>query len=281
MKKAPSYLYSIIGISLVLFLLGTIGWLVINGQALSRYFKEQVELQVIFNDNTRPEKITEMDNILKKQPFTSQAHVVTKEEAAKEFSKEWGEDFTDLLDFNPLYTSINLRLHAGYVNEDSIVKIKKFILQSNIVREVNYQNVIIDKMNNTFRKVGIVLGVIALILFIAVVIVIDNTVRLAMYSNRRLIKTMQLVGAEQWFIARPFDTSALISGLISGVIASLALLAMRYFAYQQLPELIALSNPFLLILLLAGILVIGILISTLSTHRSVIKYLKSKLEDLY
>lgn len=281
MKKAPSYIYSIIGISLVLFLLGTIGWLVINGQALSHFFKEQIELQVIFHDNTRPENVAKMESILKKQPFTRSADVVTKEEAAKEFSKEWGEDFTELLDFNPLYTSINLKLYAPYVNEDSVARIKQFILQSNIVREVNYQNVIIDKMNSTFQKVGLVLGGIAIILFIAVVVVIDNTVRLAMYSNRKLIKTMQLVGAERWFIARPFDSSALVSGLISGLVAIAALLGLRYFAYQQLPELYSLSNPVLLGCLLAGVLIIGILISVISTHRSVIKYLKSKLDNLY
>lgn len=281
MKKAPSYFYSIIGISLVLFLLGTIGWLVINGQALSHFFKEQIELQVIFHDNTKQENVAKLENILKKQPFTRSADVVSKEEAAKEFSKEWGEDFTELLDFNPLYTSINLKLYSNYVNEDSIAKIKQFLLQSNIVREVNYQNVIIDKMNSTFKKVGFVLGGIALVLFIAVIVVIDNTVRLAMYSNRRLIKTMQLVGAERWFIARPFDSSAFISGFISGIIAVAALLGMRYFAYKQIPELHSLSDPYLLTGLLAGVLVIGILISVISTHRSVIKYLKTKLEDLY
>lgn len=281
MKKAPSYIYSVIGISLVLFLLGTIGWLVINGQALSHFFKEQIELQVIFHDNTRPENVAKLESILQKQPFTRSAEVVSKEEAAKEFSKEWGEDFTELLDFNPLYTSISLKLYSNYVNEDSIAKIKQFLLQSNIVREVNYQNVIIDKMNNTFKKVGLVLGGIALILFIAVIVVIDNTVRLAMYSNRKLIKTMQLVGAERWFIARPFDTSAFVSGLISGIIAIAALLGLRYFAYQQLPELYSLSDPYLFTALLAGVLIIGILISVISTHRSVIKYLKTKLEDLY
>jgi len=281
MKKAPSYIYSIIGISLVLFLLGTIGWLVINGQALSHFFKEQIELQVIFHDNTRPENVQKLEDILNKQPFTRKAEIVTKDEAAKEFSKEWGEDFTELLDFNPLYTSINLKLYSGYVNEDSIAKIKQFIMQSNVVREVTYQGTIIDKMNSTFNKVGLVLGGIALLLFIAVVIIIDNTVRLAMYSNRKLIKTMQLVGAERWFIARPFDTDALISGLVSGLIAGLALLGMRYFAYQQLPELHALSNTLYLIILLACVLVLGILISVLSTHRSVIKYLKTRLEDLY
>lgn len=281
MKKTPSYLYSIIGISLVLFLLGTIGWLVINGRSLSKFFKEQVELQVILNDNTRPENTDKLENILKAQPFTAKAEIVTKEEAAEQFSKEWGEDFTELLDFNPLYSSINVKLHSQYVNPDSLDKVKAFILQSNIVREVSYPTVVVEKMNSNFRKIGIVLGVIALILFIAVIIIIDNTVRLAMFSNRRLIKTMQMVGATRWFIAKPFDKRALTSGLISGLIAIAGLLAMKYAAASQIPELNALSDPLSFGLLMVGILILGIFISLASTHRSVIKYLKYKLDNLY
>lgn len=281
MKKTPSYIYSIIGISLVLFLLGTIGWLVINGRSLSRFFKEQIELQVILHDNTRPENTAKLEGILKKQPFVSSAKIITKEEAAKQFSKEWDEDFTELLDFNPLYASINVRLHSDYVNKDSLARIKQFLLQSNIVREVSYPNVVVDQMNSNFKKIGIVLGIIALILFIAVVIIIDNTVRLAMFSNRRLIKTMQMVGAERWFIAKPFDRAAIISGFISGIISVAGLFILKYFSVQQLPELHALNDPLAFGILILGILILGILISLISTHRSVIKYLKMKLENLY
>lgn len=281
MKKTPSYFYSIIGISLVLFLLGTIGWLAINGRALTRYFKEQVELQVILHDNTKPENAVKLETILKKQPFVSKVGITTKEEAAEQFQKEWDEDFTELLDFNPLYTSLNVRLHSDYVNTDSLVKVKNFILQSNIVREVSYPNIVVDKMNSNFRKIGIVLGVLALILFVAVIIIIDNTVRLAMFSNRRLIKTMQMVGATRWFIAKPFDSAALMSGLISGIIAIAGLFGVKYLAVAQLPELKALNDPWSLGFLMLGIVILGIIISLASTHRSVIKYLKYKLDNLY
>lgn len=281
MKKSPSYFYSIIGISLVLFLLGTIGWLVINGRSLTRFFKEQVELQVILNDATRPEMTEKLEGILKDQHFVKSAKVITKEEAAKQFEKEWGEEFTDLLDFNPLYTSINVNLHSDYVNPDSLEKVKNFILQSNIVREVSYPTIVVDKMNSNFRKIGIVLGVLALILFVAVVIIIDNTVRLAMYSNRRLIKTMQMVGATRWFIAKPFDLSAILMGFISAIIAIGGLFTIKYLAANQIPELNALSDSFSLGLLIIGILVLGIFISLASTHRSVVKYLKYKIDNLY
>ncbi len=281
MKKTPSYIYSIIGISLVLFLLGTIGWLAINGRALSRFFKEQVEVQVILHDKTRDTNTVALAAILEKQPFVQHVNIVTKEEAAEQFAKEWNEDFTELLDFNPLYTSINLRLPSDYVNADSMQKIKQFLLQSNIVREVAYPNVVVDQMNSNFRKIGMVLGVIALILFVAVVIIIDNTVRLAMFSNRLLIKTMQMVGATRWFIARPFDWRAIVSGFISGLVAVGGLVALIYFAGVQLPELNAIRDYWALSLLVLGIFILGILISVLSTHRSVVKYLKLKLDELY
>lgn len=281
MKNAPSYIYSVIGISLVLFLLGTIGWLAINGRSLSHYFKEQIELQVILHDNTREEKTKELETVLQKQPFVSKAVIVTKDEAAAQMTREMGEDFMQLLDANPLYTSIKVNLHSEYVNTDSINKIRQFLMQSNIVREVAYEKVVVDKMNANFRKVGIVLGVIALILFIAVVIIIDNTVRLAMFSNRLLIKTMQMVGATRWFIARPFDKRAILTGLLSGLIAVAGLFLLMYFAGSVLTELSAIRDYASLTVLVLIILILGILISVLSTHRSVVKYLKLKLDDLY
>lgn len=280
-KAKPSYVYAIIGISLVLFLLGTLGWLVINGRALSRVFKEDLQVEVILHDNTRTELIQKMKTVLDNQPFVKQATIITKEEAAKKFFDEGGEDFRQLLDFNPLYASIALNLNSEYVNKDSLEKITAFVMQSNIVRDVAYPNTVVDNMNSNFRKIGIILGVISLLLFIVVIILIDNTVRLAMFSNRFLIKTMQMVGATQWFISRPFDRRAVLNGLISGVVSVIGLWIVISFAEAQLPSLAILHEPALLTLLMLGMIIVGILISVLSTHRSVIKYLKLHVDDLY
>lgn len=281
MKKTPSYIYSIIGISLVLFLLSTIGWLAIKGNSISNYFKEQVQVQVVLHDNTRDENTQKLTEILQKQPFVQKAEIINKDAAAEQMKNEMGEDFMQLLDVNPLYTSININLHSNYVNADSITKIKQFIQQSNIVREVVYDKVVVDNMNAIFSKIGIVLGAIALLLFIAVIFIIDNTVRLAMFSNRLLIKTMQMVGATRFFIARPFNRRALLSGLISAVLAIAGLFVLMYFVGNVFPELNAFNDRFSIGLLVAGILLLGVLISVASTHRSVIKYLKLKLDDLY
>jgi len=280
-KSKPSYVYAIIGVSLVLFLLGTLGWLVINGRGLTRVFKEDIEVQVVLHDNTRPEMAQKLKDILDRQPFVRKSSITTKEEAVKEFTREWPEDFTQLLDFNPLYGSINFTLYAPYVNKDSLAKINQFVSQSNIVREVTYPEVVVEKMNNNFRKIGIILGAISLLLFIIVIILIDNTVRLAMFSNRFLIKTMQMVGATRWFISKPFDQRSVLNGLISGIIAVFGLWMVISFAESQFPELKALHEPMLLAILMSGMIIVGILISVASTHRSVVKYLKMHVDDLY
>lgn len=280
-KSKPSYLYAIIGVSLVLFLLGTLGWLVINGRGLTRVFKEGVELQVVLHDNVQTEKAQQLRTILEKQPFVRTAKFTTKDEAAENFRKEWGEDFMQTLDFNPLFPSVDLGLYAAYVNKDSLAKIEQFLLQSNIVREVTYSTTVVEQINSNFQRIGIILGVVSLLLFVVVIILIDNTIRLAMFSNRFLIKTMQMVGATRWFISKPFDQRAVINGLISGILAVIGLWLVISFAETQMTELKSLHEPVLLAILMGGMIVVGILISLASTHRSVVKYLKMPVDDLY
>lgn len=280
-KAKPSYVYVIIGISLVLFLLGTLGWLVINGRGLSRVFKEDIEVEVILHDNTREEKMAQLKTILDHQPFTRETRIITKEQAIQTFKDETGEDPTELLAFNPLYPSIILNLRSGYVNRDSIEKIRQFVMQSNIVRDISYPDVVIENINRNFRQIGLILGSISLILFIVVVFLIDNTVRLAMFSNRFLIKTMQMVGATRWFITRPFDRRAILNGLIGGIIAIIGLWMVISLAEAKLPSLKALHEPAWLAVLMTGMAMVGVMISVLSTHRAVLKYLKTHIEDLY
>jgi cell division transport system permease protein len=280
-KAKTSYAYAIIGVSLVLFLLGTLGWLVINGRGLTRVFKEDIEVQVDFHDNTRDENIQKLKAVLDRQPFTRESRIITKEEALKMQSELTGENIEEFLGTNPLPTSIAMKLNAEYVNKDSLEKIKQFVMQSNVVNDVTYPKMVVDQMNSNFRKISIILGVISLLLFIVVIILIDNTVRLAMFSNRFLIKTMQMVGATRWFISKPFDQRAIVNGLISGILAVAGLWFVIVFAEGRLPELKLLREPVLLTMLMAGMVLVGILISLVSTHRSVVKYLKLHVEDLY
>jgi cell division transport system permease protein len=280
-KAKPSYFNAILGVALVLFMLGMLGWLMINGRALSRAFKEDIEMQVNFHDNTTDENIGKMQAVLDRQPFVRRTRIISKEEAIKIESQTEGHNVAEFLGYNPLYASVVVKLHEGYVNTDSLQKIKQFIMQSNIVRSVTWPDNVVDKMNSNFRKIGIILGGISLLLFIAVIFLIDNTVRLAMFSNRFLIKTMQMVGATQQFISRPFDSRAIVNGLISGLLAVAGLWAVISFAQSQLHALNALKDPMLLAILMLGMIVMGICISLVSTHRSVVKYLKMHVDDLY
>jgi cell division transport system permease protein len=280
-KGKATYTYSIIGVALVLFLLGSLGWLVINAGQLSKTLKENVQIMVEFNDNTRDELALKMKDIIDKQPFTKNSEYVSKDKAAEMFRKDFGEDFLEVLDYNPLFTSININLYANYINSDSLIKIEKFLKQSNIVRNVTYQKNLIDLMNKNVRRIGLVILVISLFLIFSVIVLIDNTIRLAMFSNRFLIKTMQMVGATRWFIAKPFNIRSVINGIISATIAIAGILLLKATAESWLPELKTLSSTKWMLILCSSILAMGIIISFLSTHRSVIKYLRTQLDDLY
>ncbi len=280
-KAKPTYFNAILGVALVLFLLGVLGWLLINGRALSRAFKEDLEISVDFHDNTTDANVQKLKDILSKQGFVRETKIITKEEAMKMENQVEGTNVVEFLGYNPLFTSIAVKMHEEYVNKDSLDKIKKFILQSNVVRDVTWPNVVVEQMNSNFRKIGVILGGISIVLLIVVIFLIDNTVRLAMFSNRFLIKTMQMVGATRSFITRPFDIRAFLNGLISGVLAVIALWVVMSFAIKQLPVLSLLNDSMLLGFLMLGMVVLGIMISLVSTHRSVVKYLKMHVDDLY
>lgn len=280
-KGKATYTYSIIGVALVLFLLGSLGWLIINAGQLSKSFKENIEIIVELNDNTRDEMGVQLEKMLSKQSFTKSSEFISKEKASEIFIKDFGEDYTQVLNYNPLFSSVVLHLHSDYMNTDSIIKIEKFIKQSNIVRNVSYQKHLIDIMNKNVKRIGYVILAISLFLIFSVIILIDNTIRLAMFSNRFLIKTMQMVGATRWFIAKPFNIRSVVNGIISSLLAIAGILTLKFSAENWLPELKTLSNNNWLIILCLSILALGIIISLLSTHRSVIKYLRTQLDDLY
>lgn len=280
-RGKPTYFNAIMGVALVLFLLGILGWLLINGRALSRAFKEDLEISVDFHDNTSDENVKKMKQVLDKQYFVRESKVISKEEAINVENQVEGANIVDFLGYNPLFASIAFKLHEEYVNKDSLTKIKKFLMQSNVVRDVTWPNVVVEQMNNNLSKVGIILGAISFLLLIVVIMLIDNTVRLAMFSSRFLIKTMQMVGATRSFITKPFDMRAFINGFLSGLLAIVGLWGVISFANTQLPTLTLLSEPILLAILMASMMFLGILISMISTHRSVVKYLKMHLDDLY
>ncbi len=272
---------SIVGVALVLFLLGILGLIVIHADKLSKYFKENIEIQVILRNGTSDKNAMALRDSIAASPYAKSAEYVTKDMAAAQFKKEFGEDFISLLQYNPLYASVNLKAKAAYVNPDSLNKIEGQLMQNDVVREVYYQRSLVDKLSQNVKKFGAIILIISIILCLVVIVLIDNTIRLAMFSNRFLIKTMQMVGATRGFISKPFDLRGVLNGFISALIAIVAIILIMVYAVKQLPEIRMVEDYTLTILLFIGMIIIGICISLLSTHRSVTKYLKKKLDDLY
>ena len=280
-RGKPSYFMSILGVTLVLLLLGIIGWLVINANKLGDYFKENVEVRAELRGNLNPKDSVYLMDYISTKPYVKTIEFVTKEKAEKIFIGDGNKSWDGILDANPLPNSINFKVKQQYMNADSLAAIQADLQAQTYVSEVSYPKALVDNLNKNIKRISIILLAIAIFLAIVVIILIDNTIRLAMFSNRFLIKTMQMVGATRWFIAKPMNTRAVINGAISGIIAVAAVLLIIFVAERILPELKAIHDTTSLILLFSGLFVLGICITLFSTHRSVIKYLRMKLDDLY
>jgi cell division transport system permease protein len=281
-RSKPSYIYSIVGVALVLLVLGVLGWLFINFNNLSNYFKENIQIHVWLS-TPDSKKIDTLQKYIASQPYTKSAEYVNKEKAKAIWNKGNDTTWTQFLDNNPLPESIDFFAKANYVNKDSLTRIENDLVAKfpSFFSEVQYPRDIVVNLDGRVRKIGIAVLVIAILLSLIVIVSIDNTIRLAMFSNRFLIKTMQMVGATRWFIAKPMNIRAVINGLISSGIAILIILLMISWVENLVPEMKTLRENKTLFLLFTGIVLIGVGISVLSTHRSVIKYLKMKLDELY
>ena len=280
-RGKPSYFMSILGVTIVLCLLGIIGLITINSRKLITNLKESVEVHVFLKQNIKDTARQRLQAYIASQPYVKEVTYTDKETAKKEWVKSGGEDFTEFIDNSLLPTSIDFKLKAEYLDSAKLASIKADLSQYYIVDEVKYPLAVVGQMASNFRTASIILLVVALLISTLVIILIDNTIRLAMFSNRFLIKTMQMVGATRWYIARPLDMRAVINGAISGVIATaivyvLLVVAENFFdGFRKLHDTQSLLSLGLVLILL------GISITLFSTHRSVIKYLRMKLDELY
>lgn len=282
MKRGkPSYFMSILGVTLVLFLLGIVGWITINSQKLMDYFKESVEVQVFLKPNIPDTARTNLQSYITSQPYTRSVKFTDKESAKQEWLKSGGEDFTEFLENSLLPTSIDFTLKAEYMDSARLSSIKTDLARFPAIDEVRYPTTVVGKMQRNFNIISLVLAGVAILIAVLVIVLIDNTIRLAMFSNRFLIKTMQMVGATRWFIAKPLNVRAIINGAVSAVIAIVLLYLVIVTAERFLPDLRALHDNGLLFMLFIALILIGITITLFSTYRSVRKYLRMKLDELY
>lgn len=277
----PNYLYSVISMALVLFMVGILALVFSSGRKLADQFKENLEFTVIIKDNVSEPEILALKDQLAKEPWVKSAEYISKEEAAKIFTTDNGEDFKDLLDYNPLFASINLKLHSAFTSADSINAIEKIVTSHAEVSEFYYEHKLVEVLNDNLRKIGwIIIGISVLLLIVAITI-LDSTVRLSMYANRMLIRSMQLVGATRSFITKPFLSRSLVNGFIAAIIAIVLLAALMKFAVTQVPELQAVMDYMDIGVIFASLLVLGLLFSFISTLLAARKYLRMKIEELY
>ena len=280
-RLRSSYATSIISISLVLCMLGTIGMLVLTAHRISKYVMENIGFSVFLNENARMADIDRLQKTLDAEVFVRETRYITKEEAAVEFAAELGEDFVDFLGYNPLSSSIEIKLDARYANNDSLQVIESRLQAFEDVKEVVYQKNMIHLINENIEKISIFILAFSALLIVIAVSLINNTIRLSVYSRRLLIRTMQLVGATNTFIRRPFLLRSALHGIYSAFIAMAVLILALYWAEGQLEGILNVDDVQILGGLFLIVLFSGIILSWISTFFAVNKYLKIKKDDLY
>ena len=280
-RLRASYITSIISITLVLFMLGLLGMIILHGKKLSDYVRENISVSVMLKDNVSDDLVQNYMKRLQKTSYVKEAVFISREQAAKELSNELGEDFVQFLGYNPLPASIDLLLKAGYANTDSIARIEKQLLTSNLVKEVVYQKSLIDQVNSNISKISLVILSFSLILLVISIILINNTIKLSIYSKRFLIRSMQLVGATENFIRFPFIKKSIVHGIVAAVLSIVLLILTLFAARQRIPEIAALQDMNQFAVFFAGVLVLGVLLSAFSTWFSVNKFLRMKVDNLY
>jgi cell division transport system permease protein len=281
-RSKPNYIYSIVGVALVLLILGIMGWFFLNISSVGNAFKEDIRLSAYLRTMNK-DTISQIQQFISGKPYAKDVVYVDKTSAKQIWNKENNEDWAKILDSNPLPESIDFYAKAQYVNKDSIAKISQDLMAAygNQITQLQYPQSLVTSLNERASKVGLIFIVVAIILCVIVIFSIDNTIRLAMFSNRFLIKTMQMVGATRGFIAKPMNIKAVVNGLISSLIAIILLFTLITWAENQFPQLKAIRDIKLTFILFGSLILMGIGISVYSTHRSVLKYLKMKLDELY
>lgn len=280
-KLQSSYLTTIVSITLVLFMLGLLGLILLNSKKISDHVKENIGFSIIINSDVKEARIMELKKSLDASEFVKYTEYITSEEAAEELQQDLGEDFVGFLGYNPLLPSIDLRLNAQYANIDSLKVIERKLLENSDIKEVYYQESLVEMINDNVKRISLFILVFSFLLLIIAVALINNTIRLSVYSKRFLIRTMQLVGATKSFIRTPLILTGIIHGLIAALIASAALIGVIYVLLQQIPELVTLNDFNLFAILFTFILLAGVLITWISNRSAVNKYLKAKADELY
>ncbi len=280
-RLAHSYLSSIISISLVLLLVGFFALLAVNATQVSNYFKENIAISVILKSHVEEKEALEIDEKISAMPCVKQTRYISKAQGTEEMKELLGENFLNIFESNPIPISLEVQLNADYFSPDSVALFTSSVEGLPQVDEVSYQSSLINAINENIERIGLILMVfIALLLFISFVL-INNTVRLNVYSKRFSIYTMRLVGATRAFIRAPFLVKAVFQGLISALLAVVMLLGMLVVVREQFAQLFSVLEPRMLAAVLSGVVVLGILICVASTFFVVNRLVSLTNDELY
>ena len=282
-RSKPSYGYAIIGVALVLFLFGIVGWLFLNLKKSGEMFRENIQVHAWITPSANKKQVDSMQKFIASLPYVKTAEYVTRDKAIQKWNADNDSSWKKFITNNPLPESVDFYVKADYMDKDSLSILSNYLASNftGVISEFQYPKETVSYVSSYTKYIAAGILAFAIILSIIVIVSIDNTIRLAMYSNRFLIKTMQMVGATRGFIAKPLNIRAIINGLAAAVIAIVAVFSFILLVENFIPWLRLLRDTSTMIFIIGGILVLGITISFISTHRSVLKYLQMKLDDLY
>lgn len=272
-RLISTYFSVVISISLVLFLVGLLGLLLLNSKKVADHFKEQIALTIYINDSAKPIEVKQLQKSLTLRSETKNTRFVSKEEAAETHSKEIGEDFMEFLGYNPLLSSIDVYFNASYVSPAFLSNLQKDLETKNYINEVIYDEPLVEILDENIKKITQWVLILSGVFILVAILLINSSIRLSIYSKRMIIKTMQLVGATKSFIRGPFIWKHLQLGILGSLIALGALSGVLYELNQRFPELNIIANPIEPALIFSGILGMGILITGLSTFFATQRFL--------
>jgi cell division transport system permease protein len=280
-RLVSSYISVVVSIALVLFLLGLLGMLVVNAKKVSDHFKEQVVVTIYLNDTAKTVERKQLEKSLAMADYVKSTEYVSKDKAAEFMKAETGEDFMDFVGYNPLQNSIDVYLKADFVTSEHLEKIAAEALNKTFVDEVTYDNDLVNLMNDNVKKISFWVLIISGLFTLIAVLLINSSLRLAVYSKRFTIKTMQMVGATKRFIRKPFVWKSIRLGIVGAIFALVGMAIVLYYLNKSFPELQLLANPVLMILLFVIIFALGIIITWISTHFATQRFLNLKTDELY
>ncbi len=278
-----SYLISLMSIMLVLFVLSLFSSLVLFANRISDYIKENIGFEIVMKKGVKEADIIDFQHILDKKKYVKSTEYISQQEATRRLTEDLGEDILEWLGDveNPLLPSIDVRFNSDYANNDSIAKIEQWVLKNKNVKEVYVQKSLIHSIDKNVNKIAALILLIGIVLLIMAVTLISHTVRLSVYSKRFTVRSMQLVGATENFIIKPFMKYFVIQGVIGSLLALVLLTVFLVTMMRRVPELAVLINFGNVALIYVSVMILGVLLTTLSTFFAIRKYLRADVDELY